>query len=58
VSFVAAIIQTLKADPPEMVNLIYNIFPTVNNGKQHKDNLIAITLPNILNLIRIGYYGY
>jgi hypothetical protein len=40
-NFVAAIIQSLKTEP-EMVNLIYNIFPTVNDRKQHKDNLITI----------------
>ena len=31
-NFVAAIIQTLKTEP-EMLNLIYNIFPTANDGK-------------------------
>ena len=36
-NFVAAIIQTLKADPLEMDNLIYNISPTTNDDKQHKD---------------------
>jgi hypothetical protein len=32
-NFVAAIIQTLKTDEPEMVNLIYNIFTTANDGE-------------------------
>jgi hypothetical protein len=31
-NFVAAIIQTLKTEP-EMLNLIYNIFSTANDGK-------------------------
>jgi hypothetical protein len=39
VSF-AAIIQALKADP-QMVNLIYSITTTENNGEQHKDNNVA-----------------
>jgi hypothetical protein len=42
-NFVAAIIQTLKTDEPEMVNLIYSISSTTNNGKQYKDNNDIVT---------------
>jgi septal ring factor EnvC (AmiA/AmiB activator) len=50
ISFVA-LIQTIKADP-QMIKLIQDM-PSANDGEQYKDNII--TLPSILNTIRIAY---
>jgi hypothetical protein len=51
----AAIIQTLKADYPEMDNLIYNISLLLQTMMKNNAKITVITLSNILNSIRIVY---